>query len=181
MSDDIRDMPPAVGVLMGTAFLGAGLAIILIALDWIHVDPSSIHAPRWVLGVCGAMFALPGAWILYHGLANAVGGGPPAERPEDGDAFRVVPWLIGMVITGGMTAVAAWVAFGPGERTFGGGAAIGPLHVGGSSSETPGRAVFGVGAVLVGAFTVWGVVYGIRRLASGAGRSRAGPDRGTGR
>jgi len=178
VSDDVRDMPPLMGVLMGTVSLGGGLAVILIALDRIHVDPSHVHAPPWVLGVCGGMFALPGAWILYRGLANAVRGGPPAARLEDGDAFRVVPWLIGMVISGGMTAVAGWVAFGPGERHFSGGAAIGPLRVGGSSSGTLGRAVFGVGAVLAGAFTVWGVVYGIRRLAAGAGRSRPGPGRG---
>jgi len=181
VSDDIRDMPPLMGVFLGTVCLGGGLAVILIALDWIHVDPSHVHAPPWVLGVCGGMFALPGAWILYNGLANAVRGAPPAERAEDGDAFRVVPWLIGMVISGGMTAVAGWVGFGPGERKFSGGAALGPLHVGGSSSGMLGRAVFGAAAVAAGAFTVWGVVYGIRRLIGGAGRSRAGPGRGDAR
>lgn len=40
------------GILMGGLFLVAGLSIIFVALDWIHVDPASIHAPRWVLGLC---------------------------------------------------------------------------------------------------------------------------------
>lgn len=38
---------------MGGLFLVAGLLILFVALDWIHVDPASIHAPRWVLGLCG--------------------------------------------------------------------------------------------------------------------------------
>lgn len=182
---DLRDVPPKTGILMGTAFLVAGLAIVFIALDWIQVDPSSIHAPRWVLGACGVMFGLPGAGLLYYAFVNlATGGSSGAGRAEGGgeeERFPVVSWLIGLAIAGGLAVVAGWVAFGPGERTFSGGAAVGPVHVGGASaSETLGRAVFGVGAVLAGAFTLWGLVYGLRRLAGRGGAGRTSSTRGPG-
>lgn len=164
----MRDIPSAQGILLGLLFLAAGLAIVFVALDWIRVDPSSIHAPRWVLGVCGAIFAVPGAGILYYGIRNAIGGPPPSARPADEDVFPVVGWFTGMVVSAGMTAVSAWIAFGPGERAFSGSIGIGGVGVGGpAQSETVGRWVFGIGAVLAGLFTVWGVMYGIRRLSSG--------------
>ena len=168
MSNDMRDVEPRTGILFGTILLATGLAIVLIALDRIHVDPSSIHAPRWVLGVCGAIFAVPGAGALYYGIRNALGGAPRSGREAGDDGFSVVGWLTGLVIAGGLTVVAAWVAFGPGERTFSGSIGIGGVAVGGSGqSETLGRWVFGFGAVLGGLFTLWGLVYGIRRLSSG--------------
>lgn len=44
------------------------------------------------------------------------------------------------------------------------------MSVGGSGgSETVGRWFFGIGAVLTGAFGVWGLVYGLRRLAGRRG------------
>lgn len=164
---------------MGTLFLGGGTAILGVALGWIHVDPDSVHAPRWVLGVLSAMFALSGIGAFYYGLVNGAREGPRPARDEDGAPFPVFSWLIGLAITGGMTAVAAWVAFGPGEREFSGGIGIGWISVGGSSSGTSGRVVFGIGAVLVGLFTLWGLIYGLRRLA-GRGRPGADPEPGHG-
>lgn len=163
MSSDLRDIQPKTGAVLGTLFLGAGLMILFIALEWIHVDPASIHAPRWVLGVCGVMFMTPGIAALYFGVRNALGGGARSGRRADG--FSVVGWLTGLVITGGMTVVAGWIAFGPGERTFSGSVGVGGVAVGGSGqSATLGRWVFGAAAVLVGLFTVWGLIYGVRRL-----------------
>lgn len=168
MSNELRDIQPIEGALLGTLFLAAGLMILFIALEWIHVDPASIHAPRWVLGVCGVMFMIPGIAALYFGARNALGGGGRSDRRTDGDGVSVVGWLTGLAISGGMTVVAAWIAFGPGERAFSGSVGIGGVAVGRSGqSETLGRWVFGIGAVLVGLFTVWGLVYGVRRLLGG--------------
>lgn len=165
MSKDMRDIDPVTGLLLGTVCLGAGLAISSIALDWIHVDPSSIRAPRWVLGVCGAIFAVPGAGILYYAVQNGLGGNGRSERRARADAFPLVGWLTGMVVSAGLTVVAAWTAFGPGERAFSGSIGIGGVAVGGSGqSETVGRWVFGVAAVLAGLYTAWGLIYGVRRL-----------------
>ena len=158
-------MSAGTGVFLGGLFVLAGLMIIFVAVDWIHVDPASIHAPRWVLVVCGGMFALPGVAALYYGVRNGLSGGPP-ERGSDGERpFPVVGWLAGLAIAAGLTVVASWIAFGPGERAFSGSVSVGPVGVGGSGgSETLGRWVVGFGAVMGGLFPAWGLVYGLRRL-----------------
>lgn len=167
MSDDLRGIQPLTGAVLGTLLLGGGLMIVFIALEWIRVDPASIHVPRWVLGICGVMFMIPGIAAVYFGVRNALGGGARSGRRGDGDGFSVVGWLCGMTISGGMTVVAGWIAFGPGERAFSGSVGVGGVAVGGAGqSETLGRWVFGIGAVLVGLFTVWGVIYGIRRIVA---------------
>lgn len=159
----MREVEPLTGILMGGAFLLAGLAIVFVALGWIRVDPSSVHAPPWVLVVCGGIFALPGLGLFYYGVVNGLGRG--ARDREEDDVFAVLPWLLGLLICGGMAAVAGWVAFGPGERAFSGSVGVGGVGVSGSGGgETLGRRVFGFGAILTGALTVWGFVYGVRRL-----------------
>ena len=61
-------------------------------------------------------------------------------------------------------AVFNWIAFGPGERRFGGGIALPFVAVSGPSSEWTGRAAFGIGAVLVDLFLVWFLERGLRDL-----------------
>ena len=51
--------------------------------------------------------------------------------------------LLGVGIVGSLTAVASWIAFGPGLRAF---AVTLPLTGRGPGDETLGRAVFGTGA-----------------------------------
>lgn len=168
MSTDLRDIQPVTGVLMGGLFLLAGLLILFVAAGWIEVDPAKIHAPRWVIGVCGGMFAVSGIGVLYYGVVNGLGLHSRAKGEQPGDGFSVVAWLVGLVITSGMAVVAAWIAFGPGDRAFSGSVGIGGAGVGGSGgSETLGRWVFGIGAVLTGALALWGLIYGLRRLTRG--------------
>lgn len=168
MGTELRDVGPMTGTLMGGAFFLAGVAILFVALDWIVMDPSKIHAPRWVLGVCGGMFALTGMVTFYYGLVNGLEGGSRASPDRDDDGFYVGGWLLGLVICTGMAVVAGWIAFGPGERAFSGSGSVGPVTARGSGgSESLGRWVFGFGAVLTGAFAVYGLVYGLRRLIRG--------------
>jgi len=166
MSQDLRDIRPMTGAFMGTGFLLAGVLICLVALGWIDVDPTSVHAPRWVLGVCGGMFALTGLGILYYAVVNALGHGVAD------DEFPVVSWLLGLVIAGGLAVVASWIAFGPGERVFTGSVGIGGIGAGGPSSESAGRWAFGFGAIVAWIFTIWGLVYGLRHLTDRGGRDR---------
>jgi len=58
--------------LFGLPFIGAGVAIMLIAADVIKVDPDSIHAPRWVLGLVGFIFFAPGLFISLAGLKGGL-------------------------------------------------------------------------------------------------------------
>lgn len=168
MSRNLRDVRPLTGILMGGAFFLAGTAIVFVALDWIRVDPSSIHAPRWVLGVCGAMFAFTGLLSFWQGVVNGLGGGGSGERGEQEDDFHVPSWLLGMVICTGLAVVFIWVGFGPGEREFTTSGGAGPVSVGSSDgSGTLGRWIFGAGGLLVGALAVYGWFYGLRRIVSG--------------
>lgn len=54
--------------LFGIPFLGIGTFVILCAARVIPTKESSFHAPHWVVGICGAIFALPGAWMILYGL-----------------------------------------------------------------------------------------------------------------
>jgi hypothetical protein len=49
--------------LYGLIFMAAGSFIMAVAADVISVDPSTIHAPRWVLGAAGASFFLAGVLV----------------------------------------------------------------------------------------------------------------------
>ena len=60
-------------VIFGIPFLGVGIMVFLVSIDVIHADPNDIHAPMWVLSACGAMFGLPGAWLLVHGARGKPG------------------------------------------------------------------------------------------------------------
>lgn len=53
--------------LFGLPFLGMGTWIALIGLEVVHVKPSSIHAPLWVLTVAGLSFFLGGVWMWTMG------------------------------------------------------------------------------------------------------------------
>lgn len=57
-------------IIFGSAFAGMGLFIILIATGVIPTDEGSANAPMWVVGFCGAIFAVPGLWLMLHGLVS---------------------------------------------------------------------------------------------------------------
>jgi len=54
-------------LLFGLPFVGAGVAITLVGLKVISVNPKSVHAPYWVLAVFGACFL--GAGLMLWGKA----------------------------------------------------------------------------------------------------------------
>jgi len=47
-------------VILGLPFAGMGTFILLMGLEKIEVDPSKVHAPMWVIAVCGLLFVLAG-------------------------------------------------------------------------------------------------------------------------
>ena len=50
-------------ILLGGVFLLIGLPIIAVGTGWMNHPESSIHAPLWVIGICGGIFAGAGAWL----------------------------------------------------------------------------------------------------------------------
>ena len=53
--------------LFGALFVAAGVAIVLVGVHVIPVDPPSVHAPSWVITICGACFA--GGGLMVWGMA----------------------------------------------------------------------------------------------------------------
>jgi hypothetical protein len=119
-------------LLFGALFAAPGLLIVGIGTGAIQVDPSSVHAPYWLIAMIGGMFSVVGVWL--------------ASRDT-----RVEPFLkpvVGPVVLFGLLTALHWVAFGPGVRECTGSVAI-PFF---SNSRQAGglecRLAFGYGAVL---------------------------------
>ncbi|MDX8404049.1 MAG: hypothetical protein R8K54_06540 [Mariprofundaceae bacterium] len=134
--------------LMAATFVSMGLMIVAMSVDVIHVDPSDIHAPRWVVAVCGMMFVFAGLII-------------PASQSYSGGEPSLWVRFVGLLIIGCFALVFSWIAFGPGEREFS--TSINGFIVEGSG-EVFGRAVFGFFAVLVDLWLVWGIYNFIKKL-----------------
>jgi hypothetical protein len=122
------------GLLLALPFLVAGAFPIAIGLQWLPVDPAKVHAPGWVLVVCGLVFLSGGLAIVNMVLR-------PKSNPMK---VAGVVWLIAI------TAVTHWVAFGEGERMFTHTRSINGIVVdSGPVDEGKGRMAFGIGAVLL--------------------------------
>jgi hypothetical protein len=119
-------------LVMGGAFTLAGIAMEAVALGMIPVDPSSIHAPMWVIGTAATVFILPGLWILFAG--TTVG--------------RVLEVVVGPVVLVGLLSVLHWVAFGAGVRQCTGGFSIPFFSARGPVGDLECRVAFGYGALL---------------------------------
>lgn len=142
-------------VVVGTACALGGILILLLAAGVVG-DPRDVHAPRCVVGAAGLAFVLAGIAVA----TGPAGGGSAAASPP-------VTWrgsLLGGAIVGLMAVVPNWIAFGPGERRFGGMLGVPFLAVSWAVSETVGRVAFGIAAVLLNAVFAWIVVRGIRAL-----------------
>ncbi len=59
-------------IVFGLVFVGAGAAIALIGAGVISVEEESIHAPRWLIGLAGMIFALPGLAMSASGVAGTL-------------------------------------------------------------------------------------------------------------
>ena len=118
---------PTSPIIMGLFSTGMGLFIILMALDIIHTDPESIHAPRWVIVLAGMMFTAVGLYIFSTGLFS-----------ESEQKTPIVQWMQYFLILGMLTAFAAvflWVGFGSGERKFSSSGSVGFISVSGQGND----------------------------------------------
>jgi hypothetical protein len=150
-------------VAMAAALAAMGLAIIFMAVGMLPGAEASPEAPPWV-GVCaGGVFVLCAA-ALVIGFAVAGGLGPSGDLPSGTPfALRLAQYLIGLSIVASMAAIASWVAFGPGPRTF---TSSGTISSASSVSPIMGRVAFGIGALLCWLCLVAFGVAGLRRLRS---------------
>ena len=54
-------------ILFGAVFLVVGSPILAIGIGWMEYPKSSIHAPMWIISLCGGLFSAAGAWMIVHG------------------------------------------------------------------------------------------------------------------
>ena len=137
-------------VLLGSVVALAGAAIVGVA---IFGNADRFHAPRWVVGAVGGAFLVFGAWTA---AVYALGYDP--ERPQETLPSPLVQLL---VLVPGMLLFAApfhWIAFGPGPRQFSASFSIPFLSIRRGAPELPGRAAFGLGALLLDIILVAAVI-----------------------
>ena len=118
----------------GLLFFGTGFLIMLAAVDVIPIDEAGLNAPRWVLGLCGFVFALAGI-MIYLGNKSK--------------------WnhLLAAVLVFAMGSIGGWVAFfGEGDN-FSGGTTL--LSV--DSNISLARIMFGFGALICFLISLYGV------------------------
>ncbi len=139
---------------MFLAFFACGAAVLAVATGVLPARPGTLEAPRWVVGCVGAVF-MAGAFVPL----NATFGLP-------GWANQLVALTVGI----GLALVFNWVAFFPGERHFTGGISVPGLQLRGPSSETLGRVMFGLGALLADAIVIIGVWRQLRQMRGGGAR-----------
>lgn len=134
-------------VLFGTVFIAFGALILAIALGSIHAE---IHAPWWVVAAAGLAFLFAGMTVVFQALP--VSGG-----------FH---WAASLLLLLCLALPYNWVAFGPGERQFTSTTTAGAGSRSEPVSESEGRIVFGLAALLVNALAVAAVVKAFRRSPS---------------
>jgi hypothetical protein len=125
--------------LFAAAFWSAGLSLLAVAGDFVHLPSQTIEAPRWVLAAAGLVF-LAGGFV-----PRTLRYGPDAWQSR----------LVGAMILLGLASIFNWVAFGPGARHF-----TSTLSFTGSAvqrattSESIGRTVFGAFAAAIDLFVI---------------------------
>ncbi len=139
-----------------TTLLGA--ILVALAAGIIPADERMFNAPHWVVGACGFLFIVAGFLVIV-----------PPEMPR-------MKNFLGAMMLSTFAAIPGWIAFGPGQRAFGGSFSFGSITSASHPGETTGRIVFGIGAVLLGlaAAYTW-----VRWLRSVFGSSDDEGDEGT--
>ncbi len=57
-------------IIIGAVFFGAGIPIAMVGAGWL--DPDGANAPPIVLYCAGAVFSLPGVWLMGYGVQSIV-------------------------------------------------------------------------------------------------------------
>jgi len=117
-------------------------------------DDARMEAPRWVVAAAGAAFLMAGL-SLVRSYALDRGIEPPADL-----------WslFLGALVCSCFTLIAGWIAFGPGERGFRVSGSLLFVWLPSAVIEWLGRAVFGLGALLVALMTLvfwWRLLRGL--------------------
>jgi hypothetical protein len=120
--------------------MAIGGFIMLHSLGVFGAVASTKDAPVWLGVAIGFVFFAGGCSVILKAIFGDIDSGGGELPPQAPAAARFLYGALGFSIVAGLGSLFTWVAFGPGERQFGGsGAFLGPLV---------GRAMFGLAALL---------------------------------
>jgi len=118
--------------IFGWIFFLVGLPFIGMSLDIFPVDESTVHAPIWVIGLCGFVFSLVGLMIL-------LGEKSPINN------------LLGGILVLSFALIGGWVALFGDSAQFSGGAPI----LSDSQNVVVARILFGSGSLMCFAIAIY--------------------------
>ena len=116
--------------------LAAGTAIVLLAIGIIPVEPEKITAPRWVILSAGLMFTLAGVVMSLI---------PYRYKHPAWYMFTCALMCTTFFLVGAWAVIAATGVKG----------SIGPVPLTGPAADWLGRAIFGLGALLLGFLSLY--------------------------
>lgn len=119
-----------VGVLI---FVGAGLWLIGMSLEWLPTLGGELVAPRWIAGLAGFIFCLCAVYLVLDSAP---------------DRFAIARQLVMLAFVISFAVAFSWLAFGDGPRDFHGDPDVSGPATDGISAERDGRLAFGALAVL---------------------------------
>jgi hypothetical protein len=160
MGIEQQQAKPADGMGFGIVLAAGGVYFVLVALGMLPMPEGGANAPPFIVALAGLAFLFAGGSVMIRARAGA----------RDSDAnlpANAPPWthmsyrIAGIAIAGTLALIGTWIAIGGGPRAFTmPGAIAGPLPMG----ELIGRAVFGLGAVIVWIYVVALTVGMLRKL-----------------
>lgn len=157
---DRTQLSPGGAIVIGVFFGVMGTIVILIARGAFGPGHLSDGTPPWVGIAAGALFVLGGlALIVGYGVAGGVAANGDLP-PGTSRGVRFVQTALGLGIIALLASIASWIAFGAGSRHFRG---SGPF-ISGPVNEMLGRAMFGIGAVLMWLFMAVILIVAVNRL-----------------
>lgn len=144
----------AIAAATGAYFMVLGAD--LLPIPSLH---AKVHGPQWLVICVGLAFLLASIAIVVQTLGHADEAGDlPASAPR---WMGIVQYMMSFAIFACFGAITSWIAFGPGKRHFSGTF----WFITTAASETMGRIVFGIVAVMIWLGTAAILAAGIRKFS----------------
>jgi hypothetical protein len=161
-----KEASPKEMMFVGAIAAAAGIYFMLVGFGVLPIPggPRNLHGPLWVVFCAGLAFFLGGLAVFLQGVTRAERGELPAGSPH---WLRAIHLLMGLTIFICFGAIASWIAFGPGARSFSGSF----LFFSAEMNAIIGRAAFGIGAIIIWLCTIAFAVSSYRKLFRAPGNS----------
>jgi len=131
------------GSLTGFLMMLMGFFVMAIAFGVIPTNPSSIHAPGWLLAVFGGAFVVAGLWAIFVRAIRQ-------DTTEAGWAN----FLFALTVMVAISIICLWIGFGPGQRFFAANDSLTGMRTSLITDPSWGRIFLGFFGILMAVVTV---------------------------